>query len=629
MFLAQLLVPVAVVIGVAAALVSRFAARDRSVPPPPSPRPGLLALAAALVGAGVLGTVAIALYTGGYAGSLERAAWAGGGFLAGFAAAAAAAILALALDTDDGRPAAAGPLTGVSLVLGAAAGVYALAAGPAGEGPWAAASLVAPLAAGAGLAAVLGVLIPPPGPRQPGAGPAAAIAAAAVTAGPLAGGEAAALAREAAWTAFPFAVLAAAIAGSAVALIPGTVMAAAGRPWAGTAAAVLAAAVTILAAAGAAVVLLPGGWGWSAGAAAAGAVGGLALAGLSGLRPARPGTLAGAMLAWALAAAAALAAWFLARELVGQGFPPAAGGVYGLALAAATALGPITASASLAPLAPRQEELQAGGDDAGRWAPPWAEPQPDPRPAAGEPAPQPHPAAALAGAGVLAALALALALGAHARHELLRLAAADPVRYAEAVQGLGLIPPGGPGRYALANDARAHRERLEELRAAIASDADFGPADVRLLLGADAAARDAFVAARLEAGRLLTGETAAIAPARHPLPSLLPLPATAGTLLGVLLGFAALAAASSAFDRPGRAWALVAGALAVPAALLGAVPALRFLGPGEADALALLAAFALIAGPGAGLLAVRQPGAAAAGPAAAALAAGLVAGVLA
>ncbi|GIW19442.1 MAG: hypothetical protein KatS3mg064_2599 [Tepidiforma sp.] len=631
MLLAQALVPIAVVVALAAAFVSRAAARDAAAPAPPPRGGSLVELAILLLPAGLLGTAALAVFTGGYAGSLERAAWAGGSFLAGFTAAAVAALLALALDADEGRPAAAGPLTGAALAFGAAAGVFALAAGPAGEGPWAAASLAVPAAAGAGLAALVAVLA---GPREPGRPAGAAWAAAALPAaalaGLLAGGEAAALARDAAWAAFPLAVLACALAGAAVGVIPGTVMAAAGRRAAGLAAAWVAAAVTALAAAGAAVVLLPGGEGWAAGAAAAGALAGLALA--------HPGVLpraasAGVLLAWAFAAAGALAAWLLGRELTAEGFGPAAAGGYGLALAAAAALGPAIARASLVPLVPAAAAAPGPGEVSITL---WARPGEgaglalEARPAA--PPAAPPAAVAAFGAALLAGLALALAFGAHGRHELLRTAASDPVAYAEAVQALGLIPPGAPDRYALANEVRAHRETLDDLRAAIGDDADFGPADIRLLLGADAASRDAFVASRLAAGDLIEGEAAAIRAARWPLPSLLPLPAaSAGGALGLLLGFAALAVSGTVLERRPRPWLAFAAALAAPAVLLAAAPALRFFGPGPADAYALLAAFALAAGPGAGLLAGRanDPRAAALGPAFAALALALVAGALA
>ncbi|WBL36888.1 hypothetical protein O0235_04830 [Tepidiforma flava] len=629
MLLAQALVPLAVVLALAAALVSRAAARDTAAPPPAPRGARLFELAAILLLAGVIGTAALALFIGGYAGSLERAAWAGGSFLAGFAAAAIAALLAVALDADDGRPAAAGPLAGAALPFGAAAGAFALAAGPAGEGPWTAASLAVPAAAGAGLAALIAAAA---GPREParaaGAAWAAAAAPAAALAGLLAGGEAAALARDAARAAYPLAVLACALAGAAVAVIPGTVMAAAGRRAAGLAAAWVAAPVTALAALGAAVVLLPGGEGWAAGAAAAGALAGLALA-HPGAVPRAPS--AAAFLPWLFAAAGAAAAWLLGRELTDEGFGAPAAGCYGLALAAAAALGPVIARASLVPLVPAAAASSAEEVSITLWARPGegAGLALESRPAA--PPPAPSPAGAAFGGAILAAAALALAVGAHGRHELLRTAAADPVAYAETVQALGLVPPGAPDRYALANEVRAHRETLDELRAAVGDDADFGPADIRLLLVADAASRDAFVATRLAAGDLIEGEAAAIRAARWPLPSLLPLPAaSAGGVLGILLGFAAVAGSGLLLERRPRPWLVFAAALAVPAVLLAAAPALRFLGPGPADAFALLAAFALAAGPGAGLLAARAADlrAAALGPAFAALALALAAGAL-
>ncbi|PFG73014.1 hypothetical protein [Tepidiforma thermophila] len=628
MLLAQALIPISAVVAVAAAVVCALAARDPAVPRPAAWGPALVELALAHVAAGLAGTIALAAFVGGYAGELDRAAWAGGAFLAGFAALALASLLAAPIDADDGRPAVVTPFASTALALAAGAGLFGLASRVAGEGPWAAASLIAPFAGGAGLAALVAALGPAPGASRPAAGPLAggAVAAAAM-AGLLASGELSALSGDAAWSAFPLVVTASVLAAAAIALIPGAVLAASGRSSAPLLAAWLAAVIAALAVVGAAIVLLPAGAGWAAGAAGAGLAAGLVLA-HGGILPATGADrLPGRLLPWAAAALALAVAWALGRELSGEGFAPAAAGLYGLALAAGAAAGPVVARLALVPFAP---PVPAAAIDVETWARPGeagfavalATAPARPRPANAVPA---------AGIAALAAVVLALTLGPHARHELLRTAEADPVRTAAIVQDLGLLPTGAADRYAYANDLQQRRAALEELRQEIQDDADFGPADVRLLLAADASARDTFVQSRLAAGQLIPGEAARISAARRPLPALLPLPGTsAGAAVGLLTGFAVIAAAGFSW-RPGTAAASLAAAFGLLVLLLVVGPALRFFGPGEADPLAFVAALALVAGPGAALMARDEtPGAApACGLAAAGLALAVTAGLLA
>ena len=628
MLLAQALIPISAVVAVAAAVVCALAARDPAVPRPAAWGPALVELALAHVAAGLAGTIALAAFVGGYAGELDRAAWAGGTFLAGFAALALASLLAAPIDADDGRPAVVTPFASTALALAAGAGLFGLASRVAGEGPWAAASLIAPFAGGAGFAALVAALGPAPGASRPAAGPLAggAVAAAAL-AGLLASGELSALSGDAAWSAFPLVVTASVLAAAGIALIPGAVLAASGRSSAPLLAAWLAAVIAALAVVGAAIVLLPAGAGWAAGAAGAGLAAGLVLA-HAGILPATGADrLPGRLLPWAAAALALAVAWALGRELSSEGFAPAAAGLYGLALAAGAAAGPVVARLALVPFAP---PVPAAAIDVETWARPGeagfavavATAPARPRPANAVPA---------AGIAALAAVVLALTLGPHARHELLRTAEADPVRTAAIVQDLGLLPTGAADRYAYANDLQQRRAALEELRQEIQDDADFGPADVRLLLAADASARDTFVQSRLAAGQLIPGEAARISAARRPLPALLPLPGTsAGAAVGLLAGFAVIAAAGFSW-RPGTAAASLAAAFGLLVLLLAVGPALRFFGPGEADPLAFVAALALVAGPGAALMARDEtPGAApASGLAAAGLALAVTAGLLA
>lgn len=592
MLLAQAIVPIATVTALAIAAVCRTAARDTAVPRP-APGHAALQLAITLVPAGPLAVLALGGYIGGYAGSLELAAWAGGSFAAGFVAIAAAGTAAALLDDDTGRATLVGPLVAAAAVLAAVAGLFGLASNLAGEGPWAAASLVAPAAGGAALAGLLATAQP----SQPGratAGPAAgAIAAAAAVAGLLAGSYGAAVTDDAAWCAYPLVVLACALIAASVAIVPGTVMAATRRSSAPLIAAWLAALVVVLAAIGAAFVLLPEARGPAAGAAGAGSGLGLLLAHLGfvpGTTPTRP---VGRIAPWLLAALAVLVAWLLGSQLTEAGFPEPAGGVTGLALALAAALSPVLVRASLHPFpTPPSDATPA----IAAWAPPEATPPPpQPPPTATTPLPPRSPASAIVGLGALAVVTLVLALAAHARYHLLAVAEADPVAYAAIVQDLGLAPPGNPSRYALANDTEAHRKALEDLRTAIANDADFGPADLRFLLGADTTIAQRFASERLAAGALIPGEAQAIRAARTPLPALLPLPsATAGAGLGVLLALALLAAARHPADgSPWRGLALAAGTFAL---LLGCAPALRFWGPSQADAITFLAAFALAGG---------------------------------
>jgi Meckel syndrome type 1 protein len=628
MLLAQALIPIAAVVAVAAAVVCALAARDPAVPRPAAWGPALVELALAHVAAGLAGTIALAAFVGGYAGELDRAAWAGGAFLAGFAALAVASLLAAPIDADDGRPAVVAPFASAALALSAGAGLFGLASRVAGEGPWAAASLIAPFAGGAGLAALVAALGPAPGASRPAAGPLAggAVAAAAL-AGLLASGELSALYGDAAWSAFPLVVAACVLAAAAIASIPGAVLAASGRSAAPLLAAWLAAIIGALAVVGAAIVLLPAGAGWAAGAAGAGLAAGLVLA-HAGILPATGADrLPGRLLPWVAAALALAVAWALGRELSSEGFAPAAAGLYGLALAAGAAAGPVVARLALVPFAP---PVPAAAIDVETWARP-GEAGFAVAVAAAPARPRPANAVPAAGIAALAAVVLALTLGPHARHELLRTAEADPVRTAAIVQDLGLLPTGAADRYAFANDLQQRRTVLEELRQEIQDDADFGPADVRLLLAADASARDTFVQSRLAAGQLIPGEAARVSAARRPLPALLPLPgASAGAAVGLLAGFAVIAAAGFSW-RPGTAAASLAAAFGLLALLLAVGPALRFFGPGEADPLALVAALALVAGPGAALMARDEtPGAApACGLAAAGLALAVTAGLLA
>ncbi|WP_322817812.1 hypothetical protein, partial [Tepidiforma sp.] len=567
--------------------------RDTAVPHPSSNGQAALELAITLIPVGLLATLAIGGYIGGYAGSLELAAWALGSFAAGFAAIAVAGIAAALLDDDTGRATLVGPLAASAVALAAIAGLFGLASNLAGEGPWAAASLVAPAAGGAALAGLLAAALPSQHGRA-AAGPAAgAIAATAAVAGLLAGGYGAAVTDDAAWSAYPLVVLACALVAASVAIVPGTVMAATRRSSAPPIAAGLAALVVVLAAIGAAFVLLPEGRGPAAGAAGTGSGLGLLLAHLGFL----PGTTStrpvGRIAPWLLAALAVIVAWLLGSQLTEAGFPEPAGGFTGVALALAAALGPVLARASLQPF----PSLPPGTPPAiEAWAPPEATPPPpEPPPAAPTPLPARSPASALTGLGALAAVALFLAIAAHARYHLLAVAEADPVAYAAIVQDLGLVPAGNASRYALANDTEAHRQALEDLRTAIASDADFGPADLRFLLGADAAIAERFASERLAAGALIPGEAQAIRAARTPLPALLPLPgATAGAALGVLLALAVLAA--SRLPAGGSRWHVLALAAGTFALLLGCAPALRFWGPSQADAITFLAAFALAGG---------------------------------
>lgn len=630
MLLAQALIPIAAVVAVAAAVVCALAARDPAVPRPAAWGPALVELALAHVAAGLAGTIALAAFVGGYAGELDRAAWAGGAFLAGFAALAVASLLAAPIDADDGRPAVVAPFASAALALSAGAGLFGLASRVAGEGPWAAASLTAPFAGGAGLAALVAALGPAPGASRPVAGPLAggAVAAAAL-AGLLAAGELSARSGDAAWSAFPLVVAACVLAAAAIASIPGAVLAASGRSAAPLLAAWLAAIIGALAVVGAAIVLLPAGAGWAAGAAGAGLAAGLVLA-HAGILPATGADrLPGRLLPWVAAALALAVAWALGRELSSEGFAPAAAGLYGLALAAGAAAGPVVARLALVPFAP---PVPAAAIDVETWARPGEAGIALAVTAAAAPA-RPEPANAVPAAGIAAAaaLALAVALSPHARHELLRAAETEPVRAAAVVQDLGLLPPGDPDRYAFANELEQRRLTLEELRQQVGDDADFSPADVRLLLAADASARDTFVQSRLAAGQLIPGEAARVSAARRPLPALLPLPgASAGAAVGLLAGFAVIAAAGFSW-RPGTAAASLAAAFGLLALLLAVGPALRFFGPGEADPLAFVAALALVAGPGAALMARDEtPGAApACGLAAAGLALAVTAGLLA
>jgi hypothetical protein len=311
-----------------------------------------------------------------------------------------------------------------------------------------------------------------------------------------------------------------------------------------------------------------------------------------------------------LVALAVIAAWLIGGELTSAGFHATAGGFAGVTLALTAAIGPVVARASVQPFPPRAAADAGPAIEA--WAPPGAPvAAPEPAPAPPQPPPAPTATPALAGLGAFATVALALAIAAHARHELLRLASDDPVGYAAIVQDLGLLPPGAPARYALANDVEARRQALEELRAAVGDDAALGPADARFLLGADADAADRFASERLATGALIPGEARAISGARWPLPALLPLPgASAGAALGALLAVALLAAVR--LPTAGGPWRALVIAAAAPALLLACSPALRFWGPGAADALGFLAAFALVGGIGAILVhpEAERPGAA-------------------
>jgi len=632
MLLAQALIPIAAVVAVAAAVVCALAARDPAVPRPAAWGPALVELALAHVAAGLAGTIALAAFVGGYAGELDRAAWAGGAFLAGFAALAVASLLAAPIDADDGRPAVVAPFASAALALSAGAGLFGLASRVAGEGPWAAASLIAPFAGGAGLAALVAALGPAPGASRPAAGPLAggAVAAAAL-AGLLASGELSARSGDAAWSAFPLVVAACVLAAAAIASIPGAVLAASGRPAAPLVGAWLAAIIGALAVVGAALVLLPGGAGWAAGAAGAGLGAGLLVAHGGILPGTAADRLPGRLLPWLIGALALAIAWTLGRELAGEGFAPAAAGLYGLTLAAVAAPGPVLVRLAISPFAPPLTAA-AAAVDVEAWARPGEAGIALAVTAPAAPA-RPEPANAVPAAGIAAAaaLALAVALSPHARHELLRAAESDPVRAAAVVQDLGLLPPGDPDRYAFANELEQRRLTLEELRQQVGDDADFSPADVRLLLAADTAARDAFVDARLASGSLIPGEAERITAARRPLPPLLPLPGvSAGAAVGVLAGFA-VAAAAGAARRPASPLRPLIAALGLLGLLLAVGPALRFFGPGEADPLQFVAAFALVAGPGAALMAREDAGteAPALGLAAAGLALALAAGLLA
>ena len=632
MLLAQALIPIAAVVAVAAAFVCALAARDPAAPPPPPRRAALLELSLALLAAGLVATVAVAAFVGGYIGALDRAAWAGGSFIAGYAAVAAAGLLAAALDADAGRPAAVGPLSGGALALGAVAGLFGLASSLAGEGPWAGASFIAPAAGGAGLAAAVAAFGPGAAPARTSLGPlAGAVVAAAAVAGLLAAGELSARSGDAAWSAFPLVVAACVLAAAAIASIPGAVLAASGRAAAPLVSAWLAAVVGALAVVGAALVLLPGGAGWAAGAASAGLGAGLLFAHGGILPRTAADRLPGRLLPWLIGALALAIAWTLGRELAGEGFAPAAAGLYGLTLAAVAASGPVLVRLAISPFAP-PVTAAAAAVDVETWARPGEAGIALAVTAAAAPA-RPEPANALPAAGIaaVAALALAVALSPHARHELLRAAETEPVRAAAVVQDLGLLPPGDPDRYAFANELEQRRLTLEELRQQVGDDADFSPADVRLLLAADTAARDAFVDARLASGSLIPGEAERITAARRPLPPLLPLPGvSAGAAVGVLAGFAVAAAAGSA-RRPASPLRPLIAALGLLGLLLAVGPALRFFGPGEADSLQFVAAFALVAGPGAALMAREDAGteAPALGLAAAGLALALAAGLLA
>jgi hypothetical protein len=632
MLLAQTLVPIAAVVALAAAFVCALAARDPSAPRPPARGPAMIELAAALLAAGLVATVAIAAFVGGYAGELTRAAWAGGSLLAGFVAVAAASLLAAALDADEGRPAAAGPLAGGALALGAVAGLFGLASNLAGEGPWAGASLIAPAAGGAGLAAAVAALGPGAAPARTSLGPlAGAVVAAAAIAALLAAGGPAALSGDAAWSAFPLATVACTLAAAAIAGIPGAVLAASSRSAAPLVTAWLAAATGALGIVGAAIVVLPAGEGWAAGAAAAGLAGGLLVA-HGGILPRTTGDrLPGRLLPWLIAALALTVAWALGRELTSEGFAPGAAGLYGLALAAAAAPGPVLARLSPYPFA-APLPAAAAAVDVETWARPGGAGLTVAVTAAAAPVrPRPANATPAAAIGVTAALALAAAIPVHARHELLRAAEDDPIRAAAVVQDLGLLPPGSADRFEFANDLQQRKLALEELRQQIGDDADFGPADIRLLLAADTSARETFVAARLESGGLIPGEASRITAAPRPLPSLLPLPGlSAGAVAGAFAGFALAAPAGLARGR-GTLAASLAAALGLLGLLLAVGPALRFFGPGEADPLQFVAAFALVAGPGTALSAREDGGTAAPalGLAAAGLALALAAGLLA
>jgi hypothetical protein len=633
MVLAQVLIPIAIVVGLTAALVSRAAATGSAGRERGSSSSALIELAAALGAAGLLGTVVVAAFMGGYAGSLERAGWAGGSFLAGFAAVGLAGVLAFLLDDAEARASAMGPLTAVAFGLGAAAGLYGLASNVAGEGPWAAAALVAPGVGGAGLAAMVVAL------GAAGTVPRAVLAAwsglavvAIASAGLLAGGEGAGISVDGAWAVFPLVVLACALVGAAVGLLPGTVAATGGRAAAGAIGAWPAAVAGGVAATGSAVVLLPGGEWWAAGAAIVGSVTGLILAHggvIRGTSFDRPAARAGTFVAAAIGLAVA---WGLGRELAAQGFDVAAGGFFGLSVAAAAALGPAIVRASIFPASP-VAAVVAETVDVTAWERP-GETGAVVEARASEVAERPRPANGTVTVGILAMAAVAVALGVavQARHELLAVAGEDPTRYAATLQELGLVPPGIAERYALANAVRAHREALDELRVTVASEKDFGANDARLLLGASQEQRDVFVAAKLDAGALIPAETAVIEGASRPLPGVLPPGlATAGGVAGLLLGLAAVVAAGALAGRRGGPVAGIAVAGGALALLLAVGPAIRFFGPGEADSYSFALLLALVAGPAAAATVSREDRAVVAGTLGlglAALALALVPGLL-
>ena len=272
---------------------------------------------------------------------------------------------------------------------------------------------------------------------------------------------------------------------AAIASIPGTVLAAASRAAAPLVAAWLAAIVGALAVVGAALVLLPGGSGWAAGAAGAGLAAGLVLAHGGILPGTAADRLPGRLLPWLIAPLALAVAWSLGRQLAGEGFTPAAAGLYGLALATVAAPGPVLVRLAISPFA-APVPAAAAAVEVATWARPGEAGIALAVSAAAAPArPGPANAAPAAGIAAAAAIALAVALSPHARHELLRAAETDPVRVAAVVQDLSLLPPGDADRFAFANELEQRRLALEELRQQVADDADFGPADIRLLLAAE------------------------------------------------------------------------------------------------------------------------------------------------
>jgi K(+)-stimulated pyrophosphate-energized sodium pump len=146
------------------------------------------------------------------------------------------------------------------------------------------------------------------------------------------------------------------------------------------------------------------------------------------------------------------------------------------------------------------------------------------------------------GSAALAAFLLFTAYLDEVRVEFGKIAGDDPVRYAENVQDLDLIPAGADFRAAAANSVETHVDTLKSLRTEVGDTDKFSDSDVDRLAVADQKERDAITAKKVKDGDLTQDQANSIEASPIPLPRVMPInlgkvEVFVGALLGVMLAF--------------------------------------------------------------------------------------------